>query len=364
LAEFLRRSDESIEETAMQLKITDDKSYGPGCAWLEIFAAVPPDVAYRLSSSNSQKPHLGPHGWQSAPYEFQPRKVVSTPTGARLLVGPEIVDRMQEDMRIKLEIPETGYVAEAIWPDIPVSAVRDQATLDEPPAPHVLPPLPQRRQAKPREEPEATRPAQSEPSVAQELNGGSSASRLLGIGRVFRSREGTAAGLRFGHAMTPTTAILLASFAFLLFAGIGYAYVDSRRSSPAETPGPALVAQADEAKRLLVNGERQPEQLFSLGILLHRTPGAGRDLGLQAIQRAAEYDHIPALLWLGQTADPGRTEWQGVAREPNAVEALAAYAKAARLGNTQAHEYSTALCNRLRRQVTSAAEARARDNRC
>jgi hypothetical protein len=338
----------------MQLRITKDTSYGPGCAWLEISAAVPADVAFRLACSNSLKPNLGPHGWQSAPYEFRPRNVVHTSTGTRMLVGPEIVDRMQEDMQVKLEIPATGYVAQAIWPDIPVSAVRHQAGLDAPSGPHALPPLPSEIQTRIGESPvQEPRPPESDEEEAKSDNSA----------RPLRRRTGETIWRHVHYPMTRTSALMLASFAFLLFAVIGYTYVDSRRSL-ADYSGTTSSAEISEVMRLLSDRTPQVERLFTLGASLHRSIGASRDLGLQAIQRAAEYDHAPSIVWLGQISDPNRTEWKGAVREPNAAEAVVAYARAGRLGNAQARELVGVVCGELRRRAVSAAEVQARDSFC
>src|SRR5262249_51485986 len=62
---------------------------------------------------------------------WRPRDVEGTPTGARLLVGPEIVDRMWNDELVRIEIPEVEYAAQASWDSIPVSAVRPTAVEDD-----------------------------------------------------------------------------------------------------------------------------------------------------------------------------------------------------------------------------------------
>jgi hypothetical protein len=346
---------------AMTVKIQGDRTFGPGCAWLEISAAVPPDVTYRISCSNSQKPHVGPVGWQSAPYEWRPRKIIGTRTGTRLLVGPEIVDRVHEDMQIRVEIPSTGYTAEAFWPDIPVSAVRDQARLDGPAGPNDLPPLPQRPQPA---TPNVTVPVPpAPPDVAEEEASDSGPDRPSPLSGIFSRFLSGATGKRLGLA-TVRTALVLSGLAFLLFAGLGYAYVEAGRLAPTAPPPQTLAAQGEETVRLLLEGERQPERLFSLGLQLHGTPGASRDLGLHAIRRASEHGHLPALLWLARTADPSRPEWQGVARAPNAARALPAYDKAARAGSAEAPQFSKNLCDRLRSQADSAVETRARDTFC
>lgn len=337
----------------MQLKIRKHEIFGPGWAWLEVFAAVPRGFTFQLSAPNSQKPHLGPHGWQSGPYEFEPREVVATAGGTRILVGPEIVDNMHEDMLVKFEITATGYVARAHWPDIPVSGVHDPGASAGAPSPDVFRPLPRSPLTEPRGE---TERLDTPPLVVDTLGPSQHWTERL--------RREAVASVQAVRRITPTAAILLASIAFLVFAGIGYAYVDTRRSFPAQVSGPALVAQADEAKRVLMSGERQPDRLFSLGTMLYRTPGGSRDLAVQAIQRAAEYDHVPALLWLGKAADPVRTEWQDTRREPNAAEALAAYSKAAGLGNGEARNLSAGVCDHLRRRARSANEVRARDTLC
>jgi hypothetical protein len=337
----------------MQLKITKADSHGPGCAWLEISAAVPAGVTFRLTCLNSLKPHLGPQGWQSAPYEIQPRSIVPTRTGTRMLVGPEVVDKIEEDVRVTLEIPATGYTASAIWPDIPVSGVRYQATLDGPSGPQALPPLPSRIGGTENPTQKPPPPAESEEEDRRD--------RIEGLHPV---RDHQTIWHRISLPTSRNSILSLASLAFLVSAAIGYTAMDWPRTAAADRAAMAPGTEAGEATRLMLERSPEPDRLFRVGLQLHQTPGAARDLGLQAIQRAAEYDHAPAILWLGRIFDPSENGLAGAVREPNIAEAARAYSRAARLGETRARELLGTACGELRRKAVSEAEVQAKGRFC
>jgi hypothetical protein len=105
----------------------------PGYAWLEIDAAVRPDVKFSLSCpSRTSKTYLGPGGWQGSPYEWTPVEVEGAATGARLQVGPPIVDQLFEDLLVRIEIPSAGYRADTQWDFVPVSGTpRGDPSIDQ-----------------------------------------------------------------------------------------------------------------------------------------------------------------------------------------------------------------------------------------
>jgi hypothetical protein len=71
-----------------------------------------------------------------------------------------------------------------------------------------------------------------------------------------------------------------------------------------------------------------------------------RDIGLQAIRRAADLGYAPAHVWLGRISDPLRDEWKAARIRPDAALALSAYARAQDAGARE----QQALCMHLKRQ--------------
>ena len=268
----------------MAFKIGPAASFGAGYAWLEVDAAVARDVTFFLSCPNRPQPYLSDNGWQGSPYPWRPRQVDGTRNGARLLVGPEIVDRILNDELVRIQIAEIDYVAEASWEGVPVSGVRptrvdeDQEDIERPvPAselpPSSPPPTPIVLNAKPPDEPTTptrTRGDETEARIVDEPAASSPAAEPSPPPRhrwliVAAAVLGVGLGVFFGHKYVATVPIY---------------------ASPSEPPAPAQ--SVEEAQRLLASPGPAVARLFQLGVEIHGAPSAPRELGLAAIRRAAE----------------------------------------------------------------------------
>lgn len=326
----------------MTLKINPAEEHGPGWAWIEASAALPQDGTFRLSSRQRPKPNLGPSGWQDAPANLRPHRIEATKSGVRLLVGPEIVDQMHEDMEATLQFPATGFSDAGFWPDVKVSGVRYERSYREAQS----------------EEPRRRTPV----GTGEDIGEGDTQNRDGGAGGGDEPRPPPTPPRFPPESLLRKSllhsVLLPAALAFLLGAGLGWNCLDLFVRLEEDRTGPALAAQVQEAMRLLRGPERQPERLFTVGEALHRIPGGSRELGLEAIWRAARYDHVPALMWLAEGSDPNRSEWRTIAVRPEAGAALAAYTRAAQLGNPIAGERRDVLCRALARVGASASNAR------
>ncbi|NPU13064.1 hypothetical protein HL666_20040 [Bradyrhizobium sp. 83002] len=336
----------------MPLRIYPNHERGPGYAWIEIEAALPTGVVFTISAPNRvNKNYLGAIGWQAAPYEWKPIELSGTILGSRMLVGPSVVDHIWEDELLELRIPLAGYSGQTTWPDDvspsgvarPINPVSDDplhlpvVTVDDP---SPKPPLPATG-----EFPEANKvveldQGQASPSPGPEVTSHLSPFKRLGI------VLWAIAGLAIGY-------------------GIGYAYM-----SPSSLSAPAafvdnIASDVAEAQRLLPGTAEKAEQIYQVGLRLRTSRAPGRELGLQALHRAAELNFVPALLWFGKTADPIRDAWQGVRLSPDVALALDSYGRAERANSAEARQLKAALCRHIQADATLSASNRgAASNGC
>src|SRR5262249_32484751 len=324
---------------------------------LETDAAVSPDVTFHLSCPNRSQPYLSDGGWQGGPYAWKPRQIEVASTGARLLIGPEIVDRMWNDELVRIEIPDADYSAETSWEEIPASSVRpptveDDAEDSNRPLPHLQP---QHQPQPPRHDPAppvaAVAQTPIEPPVAidpkpdDQKGEETKAEEQKAEEKKEAGEKDTDQGPK--PAPLPRPWLIAAAAAGICFGMfLGYPYVAAAAAAPSSN-APAVPTRAvEEARRLLSTGERTGERLYQLGLELHGAAAAPRELGLQSIRRAAELGHAPANLWLGRMSDPARQDWVKARLRPDAAVALNAYARALESGAPDRN----ALCAHLRHQ--------------
>jgi hypothetical protein len=346
----------------------------PGYAWLDIDAAVPQDVTFRLSCPiRPSSIWLGPDGWRGSAYDWRPLDIEGAPTGARLLIGPPIVDRLREDFLVKIEIPSANYRADTLWEYVPPSGAplpdptveADSASGDGANVRRVVGPPPR---PDPSQRTTDTRLADARPADAPNTRGdaGTKATTETTTGAKTGANNAAGGGTtgeqsvpRPGDGAAGDRLIAFAAVLIGLIIGLvlGYLYVGAERAAAAiSTPTAFTAGSADEAVRLLANPEPQPEGLYRAGIELRENPNGSRDLALQAVRRAAELGYGPAQLWLARTADPARQEWKGVRAKPDAAIALEGYAHAGQAGSNDAAVNRLTLCGYMRgiSQVTDA----------
>lgn len=64
--------------------------------------------------------HLGGRGWQADPVAFGPYPVTKTPAGMEIVIGPEIVNQLEEYAALKITLGDKSYTT--TWPDDVVPA--------------------------------------------------------------------------------------------------------------------------------------------------------------------------------------------------------------------------------------------------
>jgi hypothetical protein len=299
---------------------------GPGYAWIEIEAALPPDITFTISAPNRlNKPFLGARGWQGSAYELKPIELSGTNLGSRILVGPTVVDHIYEDELIELRIAAAGYSSQVTWPDdVPPSGIaRHPDIIEDDPLPPrgttvidggVKPPPPM-----PPHPLEIVDLGPDDPEIA---------ARRARLKRLIAPAMWALVGLAIGYC-------------------IGFSYMSPISLSAASATFDNVASDVAEAQRLLPGAADQAEQIHQIGLRLQAGRTPARELGIQSLHRAAELNFVPALLWLGKTADPTRDEWRGVRLGPDAGVALEAYVKAERASSAEARQLKAALCRHM-----------------
>lgn len=98
---------------------------------------------------------LGPRGWQPSEYRFKPRRARTEERDLVLVLGPEIVNQVEEYTAVRVAVPTLGVVQDLRWPDtlrptgglpplLPEDQDDDDPPLSETPAPVSVPAPPPR----------------------------------------------------------------------------------------------------------------------------------------------------------------------------------------------------------------------------
>lgn len=138
-----------------RLRIYDDPSLPPGSV---VLAMSPTDKPGKMLVSfarrNSDRPHLGPYGWQAGEHYFEPREIRSKEGLTEFVFGSEVTRHASVDMDLTIVIPAADIRERHFWPDIanafedgslvldlPAGAKRPTSTKDQPPAGPPTPPV-------------------------------------------------------------------------------------------------------------------------------------------------------------------------------------------------------------------------------
>jgi hypothetical protein len=275
-----------------------------------------------------------------------------------LQVGPQIVDRLQPDLQVRIEIPSAEYQAVAYWDPVPFSGTplggvsADQAA-PENDQPKAVTPRPVIKDT-PKDEPKDTPKDEPKDTLKDEPKGtpkDEPKDEPKGTPKDEPKAE-DGAGRKSGRLLAAVAVIAGLIVGLLL----GWIYVSADLAHAVTRPPAIYAASADETIRLLTSSDAQPERLYQAGIELREKPGGSRDIALQAIGRAAQLRYGPARLWLAQTADPARPDWKSVRAKPDAITALEGYAAAIGTGSSEAAAMHVTLCGYMRglSQITDA----------
>ena len=104
----------------------DEAAGGPGYARIVVPSAGSAGEAakFRIQRQDrNQQNHLGPNGWQNGAVDLLPWRARRDGTELILYIGPEIVDRVPNDISVELSVPDASVYGHVLWPDLPSSSV-------------------------------------------------------------------------------------------------------------------------------------------------------------------------------------------------------------------------------------------------
>lgn len=99
---------------SLEIRPDPDYPYGGHALLLLDYADVPGSEATISVFDNYSERYLAPGGWQSAPVTFGPFPVIRDIGGARIAIGPEIVNRIEENAPLRIGIGSRDF--EVDWP--------------------------------------------------------------------------------------------------------------------------------------------------------------------------------------------------------------------------------------------------------
>ena len=317
------------------ISIEEETARGPGWARITVRPRpTAPAPRLRLSRRQSDKPYLGPQGWQSSPQALEPQAIISDETAGVFLLGPEITRHLELDDRVEIAVDGTPIQARVEWPYITPRVGMPAGTLIRPadPEPPVAPPpttkppeLPPEPEPKPEPPPQ---PPRSPPPLP------AAASRRCG----------------------PRCALLIALAALVLVVAGGllwYLVQEDRTvaeaSIPPEEPAPVAPLQAEPEPEPAPTPPTEPAPLsFAERLALYRgeedharelyllaqeaRDGGDVEVAIDALSLAAQRSSPEANLDMGRRYDPGIAG--GGEREfaPQPLSAARYYCRAIALG--------------------------------
>jgi len=309
----------------MALQIKQHPNRPAGYAWFEIAAALPEGpTTFRIEREHETTPHLGPGGWQASPSDLTPREVQYTDTGLLIIVGPDVVNHVYEDERIRVFLPAIGYEADGVWPGIPHLRTGGKSIVGAPPPKPVDPgPVVLVRQ-----EPEPAPSTKPDPKPDPDPS--------------TSVADPASAPLRRG----PRPAIVASAIALLALIAGGGAYLGlSLRDKEPITVTQASTQDEPNAETLIMDPNTDPRRLYDLGLKLEQDKSPRTDLAFEAIFRAAQRGIPEAALWIGRAYDPRYENWRRILGDrPDPSSALRHYRLSEQGGASQARDETAGLC--------------------
>ena len=336
-------------------RVEEDTTYPGGYALIHVSAPMAEgdrDLAFERPGSD--KPYLGPNGWQTQAVTLQADAVLAGPTQTTLKIGPDIVDQIDEDWRILIRLPGIDFESTLFWPAITRSGRTQRTTALAPGEQTTLSqkhtPLKRAPAAAPDPAPE---PA-PEPIPVTSVHAGAASPPRPGHARVLAG------------ALLALVLLLCAGGAFWWFqtrpageasgspANIVAAPPDSAPAANVETAErtaparPAQVSPAErkaELQRLAQSGS--PGDLYAFG---RQSLQAGdRETGYLAVDIAQQRGHGEAMMQVGRWYDPRHHGADRMFSRPNSEQAARYYKRAYETGLSAGGDELRGLCSALSR---------------
>ena len=101
----------------MTLDVREDRDHEFGHAVLDVTGVFDADSVRGLAivREGADEAHLGPRGWQAEPATVQPLSIDVTPSGLRMLIGPDVNDHLEEE-QVLIDVVGAGQSGRVFWP--------------------------------------------------------------------------------------------------------------------------------------------------------------------------------------------------------------------------------------------------------
>ncbi|MCV6592379.1 MAG: hypothetical protein OIF48_05460 [Silicimonas sp.] len=324
----------------------DPKRPRGGFAEITVDGVSPGETPVEIRVFNSfLEKWLGPDGWQPNPHGFAPRATEAGGDWMRLIVGPDIVNQIEEDTPIRIEIGETAF--NTYWPDdinhgpdvaiggdLAGTGAKAVATTPKPVTQMPQTPEPE---APVDEDAEAEDPPEDDTDAEE-------------VGET--EEDGTPPSKRGALVMWGAALLIVG-------AGIVWYLLQSAPETPPEAP-PAQAATEPETPRPSAD-PCATDQLTTLAAegfapLAQQLRGCGgaisADAALGFVERAAAAEDPDALALFGALYDKSVEEAEikgtiGLSFGDDPARAAEYYARAAKAGSEDGRQRLTAICRRL-----------------
>ncbi|HTF67885.1 MAG TPA: hypothetical protein VK638_34920, partial [Edaphobacter sp.] len=103
----------------MTITVREDEDASGGYAFLDLgrkFDRSQPRISIRRL--NAEPRHLGLEGWQFEPAWLEPEASINNGGATVLRLAPQIIDQIEELVRIEISVEGEGTIGQVTWPDI------------------------------------------------------------------------------------------------------------------------------------------------------------------------------------------------------------------------------------------------------
>jgi hypothetical protein len=331
-----------------RIEIAEDFDHGPGWVVISVAAdgGAPRATSVSIQRRASDKPHLGPSGWQTQEHWLTPAAIEETEHADVLRYGPAVTAHVAYAQDLTITIAPLGLAERHFWPAIAAPSLDARGTFVAPRG--AAPDLGRERDLpgpKPLGSGDPSVGIPTEHSAAEpEASAAPTSDRGSRRGALLADRRLLAGGI--------AVLVLLVLAAYVLTRGGVPSDRSERAAAMPPASDPSLLERYDRYR--LAGGEA--EALLGLG---QEALAAGdTDLATRAISLAATRGSAAADLTLGKWYDPAEPR---ILAGPAAPDSAALYYKrAAASGNAEAAEHLARLCQRA--TAPSEAEINAFEN--
>lgn len=347
--------------------------FGPGHAWLIFDEPIAGDAMLHIMRDSDNAGNLGPNGWQAQPFAIDPIKIEDMASGARVLLGPDVVDYVLDGEAVTVKAGNVAFFA--FWPPVtPAPKKSRNSVVDGAKAAPKIEPVFEPEPAPEIKVVDDTTPIVEPPQAVEKPQNE----------YVKRAVDAALAGQNNFGATVPKKKSMVVPFVLIGLIALvaiivgGYFVYSSFFSQPTEqvaggetvappeqpqtppepTPDEPVAEQSqvqrdfalgpDGWNSLISAPDTDPQRLFDLGRALRNDEGGNVDIGFEAIYRSGQRGNAAALEWYAKANDPS-SDASGNDRitPPNIRRAFESWTTLAAQDSSK-RENITRLCNSLR----------------